>query len=55
MLDKIAQGALQKFFQDSTLLNQTFVKDGKISVKEYLVQNNKELTVTAFDRYSLNV
>jgi elongation factor Ts len=55
MLDKIAQGALQKFFQDSTLLNQTFVKDGKISVKEYLVQTNKELTVTAFDRYSLNV
>lgn len=55
MLDKIAQGALQKFFQESTLLNQTFVKDGKITVKDYLVQNNKELTVTAFDRYSLNV
>lgn len=28
MLDKIAQGALQKFFQDSTLLNQIYVKDG---------------------------
>ena len=55
MLDKIAQGALQKFFQESTLLNQTFVKDGKISVKEYLAQNNKDLTVTAFDRYSLNL
>jgi len=55
MLDKIAQGALQKFFQESTLLNQTFVKDGKITVKEYLVQNDKGLTVTAFDRYSLNV
>ncbi len=57
MLDKIAQGALQKFFQESTLLNQTFVnvKDGKISVKEYLVQNDKGLTVTTFDRYSLNV
>lgn len=55
MLDKIAQGALQKFFQESTLLNQTFVKDGKITVKDYLAQNSKELTVTAFDRYSLNV
>lgn len=55
MLDKIAQGALQKFFQESTLLNQTFVKDGKITVKDYLVQNDKGLTVTSFDRYSLNV
>jgi elongation factor Ts len=55
MLDKIAQGALQKFFQESTLLNQTFVKDGKITVKDYLSQNDKGLTVTAFDRYSLNV
>lgn len=55
MLDKIAQGALQKFFQESTLLNQTFVKDGKISVKEYLAQNNKDLTVTSFDRYTLNL
>lgn len=54
MLDKIAQGALNKFFQDSTLLNQTYVKDGKISIKEFLSQNDKGLTVTAFDRYALN-
>ncbi len=55
MLDKIAQGALSKFFKDSTLLNQIYVKDGKISIKEFLAQNDKGLTVTAFDRYSLNV
>jgi elongation factor Ts len=54
MLDKIAQGALQKFFQDSTLLNQIYVKDGKITIREFLSQNDKGLTVTAFDRYSLN-
>ena len=54
MLDKIAQGALNKFFQESTLLNQTYVKDGKISIKEFLSQNDKGLTVTAFDRYTLN-
>ncbi len=54
MLDKIAQGALNKFFQESTLLNQTYVKDGKISIKEFLSQNDKELTVTSFDRYTLN-
>lgn len=54
MLDKIAQGALQKFFQDSTLLNQIYVKDGKITIREFLNQNDKGLTVTAFDRYTLN-
>jgi len=54
MLDKIAQGALQKFFQDSTLLNQIYVKDGKITIREFLTQNDKGLTVTAFDRYTLN-
>ncbi len=55
MLDKIAQGALNKFFQEFTLLNQTYVKDGKITIKEFLAQNDKELTVTAFDRFTLNV
>jgi elongation factor Ts len=55
MLDKIAQGALNKFFQESTLLNQTYVKDGKISIKEFLAQNDKTLTVTTFDRYTLNL
>ncbi|NCB09051.1 MAG: translation elongation factor Ts, partial [Bacteroidia bacterium] len=55
MLDKIAQGALNKFFQEFTLLNQTYVKDGKITIKEFLAQNDKDLTVTAFDRFTLNV
>ncbi len=54
MLDKIAQGSLNKWYKDVTLLNQTYVKDGKISIKEFLKQNDSELTVTAFDRYSLN-
>ncbi len=55
MLDKIAQGSLNKWFKDVTLLNQTYVKDGKISIKEFLKQNDSELTVTAFDRYTLDV
>ena len=55
MLDKIAQGSINKWFKDVTLLNQTYVKDGKISIKEFLKQNDSELTVTAFDRYTLDV
>ena len=54
MLDKIAQGSLNKWYKEVTLLNQTYVKDGKISIKEFLGQNDKDLTVTAFDRYTLN-
>ena len=54
MLDKIAQGSLNKWFKDITLLNQTYVKDGKISIKDFLKQNDSELRVTAFDRYSLD-
>ena len=54
MIDKIAQGRLSKFFKESTLLDQVFVKDGKISIREYLQQTDKALTVTDFKRFSLN-
>jgi elongation factor Ts len=40
MLDKIAQGSLNKWYKDVTLLNQTYVKDGKISIKDFLKQND---------------
>jgi len=54
MAEKIAQGRLTKFFKDSTLLAQPFIKDNKLSVEQYLQQQNKELTVKAFRRFSLN-
>ena len=53
MLEKIAQGKLNRFFKDNTLLNQVFVKDGKISVAEYLKTKNGDLTVTAFRHVKL--
>ena len=55
MLEKIGQGKLSKFFKDSTLLNQDFVKDNKMTIRQYLQSYNKELTVTEFKRYSLNL
>ncbi|WP_423129488.1 translation elongation factor Ts [Gaoshiqia sp. Z1-71] len=54
MLDKIAQGALVKFFKESTLLNQAFVKDNKVTVGEYLNSGSKGLTATGFIRYALS-
>lgn len=52
MLDKIAEGRLNKFFQESTLLEQSFIKDSKITVAAYLKANNA--TAVAFKRVTLN-
>lgn len=53
MLDKIAIGRLEKFYKESTLLNQQFVKDGSINIKQLLEQTQKGLTISAFKRIAL--
>ncbi len=53
ILEKIAMGKLNKFFRENTLLNQDFVKENKKSVKQYLQEMDKELTVTGFIRFGL--
>ncbi|MEJ5316551.1 MAG: translation elongation factor Ts [Tenuifilum sp.] len=55
MLDKIAEGKLQKFYKESTLLNQEFVKDSKLTIRQYLQSVDKDVKVTAFKRVSLNL
>jgi elongation factor Ts len=53
MVEKIAAGKLNKFYKDSTLLNQEFVKDSSKSVAQFLDTVDKGLTVTAFKRVAL--
>lgn len=53
MVEKIAQGKLNKFYKESTLLNQEFIKDNKLSVRQYLQTADKDLTVTGFKRQAL--
>jgi elongation factor Ts len=53
MLDKISQGALEKFFKENTLLNQAFIKENKQTVSDFLKSQDKGLTVTNFFRYNL--
>ncbi len=53
MLDNIAKGKLKRFFKDNTLLNQAFIKDTKISVSNYLLSFDKNLTVTSYERISI--
>jgi elongation factor Ts len=53
LLEKIAMGKLNKFFKENTLINQDFVKESKKSVKQYLSETDKDLTVTDFKRVML--
>ena len=53
MLEKIALGKLQKFYKESTLLSQQFVKDNSKSIAQYLDGVNKGLTVNTFKRISI--
>jgi len=54
MAEKIAIGKLNKFYKESTLLMQDFVKDSKITIEQYLQTQNKGLTVTTFKRFGLS-
>lgn len=54
MLDKIAEGKVNKFLADNTLLNQALVKDNKLTVGAYIKKVDPEATVVAYKRFSLN-
>lgn len=53
MLEKIAQGKLQKFYKESTLLNQEFVKDSSLTIRQLIEKTSKDLSVVAFKRVSI--
>jgi elongation factor Ts len=53
MITKIADGKLNAFFKENTLLAQAFVKDGGKSVGDYLKDVNASLKVIAFKRVAL--
>ena len=53
MINKIAEGKLNSFFKESTLLAQAFVKDGGTTVGDYLKSVDPSLKVTGFKRIAL--
>lgn len=53
MAEKIAHGRLNKFFKESTLLAQEFIKDNKLTVEQYVKQADKDLQVVDFKRHAL--
>ena len=53
MAEKIANGKINKFFKESTLLAQAYVKDGNKSVADFLKSLDPELKVIEFKRVAL--
>lgn len=53
MVEKIAQGKLNKFFKESTLVHQIFVKDNSKTIAQYLDSVSKGLTVAEFKRVAI--
>ena len=41
--DKIVEGRIRKFYEETVLEEQAFIKDGSLSVKAYLENNNSKL------------
>ncbi|MDR1348336.1 MAG: translation elongation factor Ts [Prevotellaceae bacterium] len=54
IVERIAEGNLNKFYKESTLLNQAFIKDAKQSVSDYLKSVDKDIKVLGFIRFSLS-
>ncbi|HNQ13190.1 MAG TPA: translation elongation factor Ts [Bacteroidia bacterium] len=53
MVEKIAAGKVNKFYKESTLLNQNFIKDDKKTIRQLLEENNKDLKVVSMKRVQL--
>ena len=54
MIKNIAQGRMNKFFKESCLMEQEFVKDAKVTIGQYLEQTAKSLVAVDFKRVNLN-
>jgi elongation factor Ts len=53
IIEKIAEGKLNKFMKENTLVNQEFIKEAKTSVKQYMEKVDKDVKVVSFKRYML--
>jgi elongation factor Ts len=57
MVDKIAEGKLNKFFKESCLMNQAYVKDPNITITDYLndviAKTGEKITIKQFARFQI--
>lgn len=53
MLDNIAKGKLNKFFKETTLVNQEYIMGDKTSVKDYVNGEKEGVTIVDFKRVAI--
>ncbi len=53
ILDKIAEGALNKFYKEFTLLKQEYIKDPKKTIEQVMKETDKDVSVLEFKRAEL--
>ncbi len=57
IVDKIVDGQIQKFFQDSCLVSQPYVKDPKVSIEDYtksvIAKIGENIKIKRFVRFQL--
>ena len=53
MLEKIAMGKLGKFYKESTLLNQEFVKDNSLTIAQLVEKTQKGMKLVSFKRVAI--
>ncbi len=53
IIDKIVQGKLRKFFEEKVLLNQRFIRDEDITVKEFIERSGLGIEVVRFVRFEI--
>ena len=54
MIQNIANGRVNKFYKESVLMEQEFIKDGSLTIAAYLEQASKGLVAVEFKRVNLN-
>ena len=54
MIENIVKGRINKYYKENCLVEQEFIKDGNLTVGQYLEQSAKGLTCISFKRVNLN-
>ncbi|MGB9499742.1 MAG: translation elongation factor Ts [Dissulfuribacterales bacterium] len=57
MIDKIAEGKMNKFFKESCLMNQMYVRDTNVTIADVLndiiAKTGEKITIGRFSRYQI--
>lgn len=53
ILEKIVEGQMNKFYKEVCLLEQAFVRDTEVSIKDYVKKSGLPIELTAFARFQV--